>query len=125
MKIRRMLVANRGEIAVRIIRACHELGIEAVLAHSEADRESLGARLADHTVCIGPPPSDQSYLNIPHVVSAAVTTGCDALHPGYGFLAENAYLAEVCEHVDLVFVDFCEVGILREEAVAGVERIAA
>jgi len=104
MKIRRMLVANRGEIAVRIIRACHELGIEAVLAHSVADRESLGARLADHTVCIGPPPSDQSYLNIPHVVSAAVTTGCDALHPGYGFLAENAYLAEVCERCELVFV---------------------
>jgi acetyl-CoA carboxylase, biotin carboxylase subunit len=103
-KIRRMLVANRGEIAVRIIRACHELGIEAVLAHSEADRDSLGARLADHTVCIGPPPSDQSYLHIPHVVSAAVTTGCDALHPGYGFLAENAYLAEVCEHCDLIFV---------------------
>jgi len=104
MKIRRMLVANRGEIAVRIIRACHELDIEAVLAHSEADRDSLGARLADHTVCIGPPRSDQSYLNIPHVVSAAMTTGCDALHPGYGFLAENAYLAEVCEHCDLIFV---------------------
>jgi acetyl-CoA carboxylase biotin carboxylase subunit len=104
VKIKRMLVANRGEIAVRIIRACHELGIEAVLAHSEADRDSLGARLADHTVCIGPPPSDQSYLNIPHVVSAALTTGCDALHPGYGFLAENAYLAEVCQHCDLIFV---------------------
>ena len=99
-----MLVANRGEIAVRIIRACHELGIEAVLAHSEADRDSLGARLADRTVCIGPAPSDKSYLNIPHVVSAALTTGCDAVHPGYGFLSENAYLAEVCEHVDLIFV---------------------
>jgi acetyl-CoA carboxylase biotin carboxylase subunit len=104
MKIRRMLIANRGEIAVRIIRACHELGIEAVLAHSDADRESLAARLADHTVCIGPAASDQSYLNIPHVVSAAVTTGCDALHPGYGFLAENAYLAEVCERCELAFV---------------------
>jgi acetyl-CoA carboxylase biotin carboxylase subunit len=104
MKVHRMLVANRGEIAVRIIRACHELGIEAVLAHSEADRDSLGARLADHTVCIGPPPSDQSYLNIPHVVSAATTTDCDALHPGYGFLAENAYLAEVCEHFDIAFI---------------------
>jgi acetyl-CoA carboxylase biotin carboxylase subunit len=104
MNIHRMLIANRGEIAVRIVRACHELGIETVLAHSEADRDSLGSRLADHTVCIGPAPSDRSYLNIPNVVSAALTTGCDALHPGYGFLAENAYLAEVCERYGLVFV---------------------
>jgi acetyl-CoA carboxylase biotin carboxylase subunit len=99
-----MLVANRGEIAVRIIRACHEMDIEAVLAHSEADRHSLAARLADHTVCIGPPPSEASYLNIPHVVAAALTTGCDALHPGYGFLSENAYLAEVCGHCGITFV---------------------
>jgi len=104
VKIRRMLVANRGEIAVRIIRACREMGIETVLAHSEADRQSLGTRLADHTVCIGPPPSDASYLNIPHVVAAALTTGCDALHPGYGFLSENAYLAEICGHCGLTFV---------------------
>ena len=104
MKIRRMLVPNRGEIAVRIIRACHEMGIECVLAHSEADRQSLGARLADHTVCIGPPPSDASYLNIPHVVAAALTTGCDALHPGYGFLSENAYLAEICGRCGLTYV---------------------
>ncbi len=101
---RRVLVANRGEIAVRIIRACHELGIQAVLAHSEADRDSLAARLADGTVCIGPGPSDKSYLNIPTVVSAALTTGCDALHPGYGFLSENSYLAEVCGHCDLTFI---------------------
>lgn len=100
----RVLVANRGEIAVRIIHACHELGIEAVLAHSEADRDSLGARLADRTVCIGPGPTNKSYLNIPMVVSAALTTGCDALHPGYGFLAENSYLAEVCEHCALTFI---------------------
>lgn len=99
-----MLVANRGEIAVRIIRACHEMGIEAVLAHSEADRDSHATRLADHTVCIGPGPTDKSYLNIPNVVSAALITGCDSLHPGYGFLAENAYLAEICEHCELVFV---------------------
>lgn len=99
-----MLVANRGEIAVRLIRACRELGIESVLAHSEADRESLAAELADRTVCIGPGPSDKSYLNIPNIVSAALITGCDALHPGYGFLAENAYLAEVCQHCDLLFV---------------------
>jgi acetyl-CoA carboxylase biotin carboxylase subunit len=104
MTVRRMLIANRGEIAVRLIRACHELGIEAVLAHSEADRSSLAADLADQTVCIGPGPSDKSYLNIPNVVSAALITGCDALHPGYGFLAENAYLAEVCQHCDLLFI---------------------
>jgi acetyl-CoA carboxylase biotin carboxylase subunit len=101
---RRMLIANRGEIAVRLIRACHELGIEAVLAHSEADRESLGARLADRTVCIGPPANDKSYLNIPNVVSAALITECDSLHPGYGFLSENAYLAEVCGHCQITFV---------------------
>ncbi len=104
MKLNRILIANRGEIAVRIIRACHGLGIEAVLAHSDSDRGSLAARLADHTVCIGPGPADKSYLNIPNVVSAALTTGCDGLHPGYGFLAENAYLAEVCAHCDLTFV---------------------
>ncbi len=104
MTVRRMLIANRGEIAVRLIRACHELGIEAVLAHSEADRTSMAAELADATVCIGPGPSDKSYLNIPNVVSAALITGCDALHPGYGFLSENAYLAEVCQHCDLLFV---------------------
>ncbi len=100
----RVLVANRGEIAVRIIRACRELGVESVLAHSEADRDSLGARLADRTVCIGPGPSVKSYLNIPMVVSAALTTGCDALHPGYGFLAENSYLAEACERCNLTFI---------------------
>jgi acetyl-CoA carboxylase, biotin carboxylase subunit len=99
-----MLIANRGEIAVRLIRTCQELGIETVLAHSEPDRSSLAAELADQTVCIGPGPSDKSYLNIPNVVSAALITGCDALHPGYGFLAENAYLAEVCQHCDLLFV---------------------
>jgi acetyl-CoA carboxylase biotin carboxylase subunit len=104
LTVRRMLIANRGEIAVRLIRACRDLDIETVLAHSEADRGSLAAELADQTVCIGPGPSDKSYLNIPNVVSAALITGCDALHPGYGFLAENAYLAEVCQHTDILFV---------------------
>jgi acetyl-CoA carboxylase biotin carboxylase subunit len=99
-----MLVANRGEVAVRIIRACRELDIETVLAHSEADRDSEAARLADRTVCIGPPAADKSYLNISNVVSAALISGCDALHPGYGFLAENAYLAEICDHCGLVFI---------------------
>jgi acetyl-CoA carboxylase biotin carboxylase subunit len=100
----KLLIANRGEIAVRVIRACRELGVQTVLAHSEADRESLPAMLADETVCIGPAASDRSYLNIPNVVSAALITECDAVHPGYGFLSENAYLAEVVEQCGLTFV---------------------
>ncbi len=90
MPIARVLIANRGEIAVRIIRACEALGIETVLAVSQADRDSLPARLADRAVCIGPAPAARSYLNIPAIVTAALGTGCDAVHPGYGFLAESA-----------------------------------
>ena len=101
---RKVLVANRGEIAVRIIRACHELGVATVLAHSEADRHSLGVSLADEAICIGPACSDKSYLNIPNIVSAALVCGAEAIHPGYGFLSENAYLAEVCEQCGIVFV---------------------
>src|SRR5919206_1164009 len=100
----RVLIANRGEIAVRILRACKEMGIRTVIAHSEADRDSLGVLLADESICIGPPPSDRSYLNIANVVSAAQISGADAIHPGYGFLAENAYLAEVCEEVGITFI---------------------
>ncbi|MCC6175982.1 MAG: acetyl-CoA carboxylase biotin carboxylase subunit [Chloroflexi bacterium] len=100
----KVLVANRGEIAVRVLRACHELGIRTVVAHSEADRDSLAVRQADESVCIGPAASDRSYLNIPNIVSAALVTDCDAVHPGYGFLSENAYLAEVVEQVGLTFV---------------------
>jgi len=101
---RKVLVANRGEIAVRIIRACRELGIQTVVAHSEADRHSLPVYLADEAVCIGPGPSDKSYLNIANVVSAALVSGSEAIHPGYGFLSENSYLAEVCEQCGIVFV---------------------
>lgn len=101
---RKVLIANRGEIAVRVIRACRELGIQTVVAHSEADRDSLAPMLADEAVCIGPAESDKSYLNIPNVVSAALITGCDAVHPGYGFLAENSYLAEVVEQCGLHFI---------------------
>jgi acetyl-CoA carboxylase biotin carboxylase subunit len=101
---KKLLVANRGEIAVRILRACKEMGIRTVIAHSEADRDSLGVLLADESICIGPPPSDRSYLNIANVVSAAQIARADAIHPGYGFLAENAYLAEVCEEVGIAFV---------------------
>src|SRR5919202_3672820 len=101
---RKVLVANRGEIAVRVIRACQELGIPTVIAHSDADRDSLGVLPADESVCIGPASSDKSYLNIANVVSAAQIAQADAIHPGYGFLAENAYLAEVCEEVGIAFV---------------------
>src|ERR1700674_4094460 len=100
----KILIANRGEIAVRVIRACKELGIGTVIAHSEADRDSLGVLLADESICIGPPASDRSYLNIANVVSAAQIAGADAIHPGYGFLSENAYLAEVCDEVNIAVI---------------------
>ncbi len=101
---RKILIANRGEIAVRIIRACRELGVATVVAYSEADRHSLAVELADEAICIGPAPSDKSYLNIPNVVSAALVSGAEAIHPGYGFLSENAYLAEVCEQCQITFI---------------------
>ncbi|HEY1016699.1 MAG TPA: acetyl-CoA carboxylase biotin carboxylase subunit [Herpetosiphonaceae bacterium] len=100
----KVLIANRGEIAVRIIRACHELGIKAVAAYSEADRDSLAVRLADEAVCIGPPAPARSYLNAPALISAALISGCDAIHPGYGFLSENPYFAESCEECGITFI---------------------
>ena len=98
------MIANRGEIAVRIIRTCNALGIETVLAASEADLDSVPARLADRTVCIGPPPSSRSYLNVESIVTAAVAAKADALHPGYGFLAENSQLARRCGEAGLIFI---------------------
>src|SRR3989442_6058971 len=100
----RVLVANRGEIAVRVIRALHELGIEAVAVYSTADRDGLHVRLADRAVCIGPPSPAESYLNVVSVVAAAETTGCQAVHPGYGFLAESPAFVTACAHNDLVFI---------------------
>jgi acetyl-CoA carboxylase biotin carboxylase subunit len=100
----RVLIANRGEIAVRVIRALHELEIEAVAIYSTADKESMHVRLADRAVAVGPGPASQSYLNIPSVIAAATTTGCEAIHPGYGFLAENPAFVAACEDNELVFV---------------------
>ena len=101
---RRVLIANRGEIALRILRACRTLGIEAVVAYSEADRDSLPAQLADEAICIGPPDARRSYLSVPSVISAALVTGCDAIHPGYGFLSEDETFAEVVRAHDLTFI---------------------
>jgi acetyl-CoA carboxylase biotin carboxylase subunit len=103
-KIRKVLVANRGEIALRVIRACKDLGLETVAVYSQADEHSLHVKLADEAVCIGPPPSKQSYLNIPFVIAAAEVTGADAIHPGYGFLSENAEFARICRDCNIKFI---------------------
>jgi len=100
----KILIANRGEIALRVIRACRELGIQTVAVYSQADRDSLHVRFSDEDVCIGPPAGRESYLNIPRIIAAAEITGATAIHPGYGFLAENAEFAEICERSGLVFI---------------------
>jgi len=101
---KKVLIANRGEIALRIIRACHELGIKTVAVYSEADRESLHVRFADEEVCIGPAPARDSYLNMHRILAAAEITGAEAIHPGYGFMAENAEFSEICRRSELVFI---------------------
>ncbi|WP_188238105.1 acetyl-CoA carboxylase biotin carboxylase subunit [Sphingopyxis sp. LK2115] len=104
MAIEKLLIANRGEIALRIHRACHEMGIRTVAVHSTADTDAMHVRLADEAVCIGPPAAKDSYLNIPAIISAAEITGADAIHPGYGFLSENERFAEIIEAHDMIFV---------------------
>src|SRR6185369_8001020 len=101
---KKILVANRGEIALRIQRACRELGVQAVMVYSEADREAKYVKLAEEAVCIGPPPSNQSYLNMPAIISAAEVTDAEAIHPGYGFLSENADFAERVEQSGFQFI---------------------
>ncbi|AWC33765.1 MULTISPECIES: acetyl-CoA carboxylase biotin carboxylase subunit [Bacillus cereus group] len=102
--IKKVLIANRGEIAVRIIRACKEMDIETVAIYSEADKESLHVQIADEAYCVGPTMSKESYLNLTNIISVAKLTGCDAIHPGYGFLAENADFAELCRECNLIFI---------------------
>src|SRR5689334_22677245 len=101
---KKVLIANRGEIALRVIRACREMGLRSVAVHSTADADALHVRFADEKVCIGPPPARQSYLSIPTLISAAEVTGADAIHPGYGFLSENAEFAEVVEKCGLRWI---------------------
>src|SRR4028119_537291 len=101
---KKILIANRGEIACRIIWTCKEMGIQTVAVHSEADRDALHVRFADEAICIGPAPSAQSYLNIPAIISAAEITNVDAIHPGYGFLAESETFAKICEDCNIKFI---------------------
>ncbi len=101
---RKVLIANRGEVAVRVIRACHELGIRTVAVHSTADADALHVKLAHESICIGPPPATESYLNVSAIISAAAATGADAIHPGYGFLSENASFAEICGQCGISFI---------------------
>ncbi len=102
--IKKVLIANRGEIAVRIIRACREMGIETVAVYSEADKEALHTKLADEAVCIGPAPSQESYLSMERIISATIVSGADAIHPGFGFLSENSKFAELCEQCNITFI---------------------
>src|SRR5450631_1583532 len=101
---KKILIANRGEIALRIIRTCKEMGIQTVAVYSTADKESLHVKFADEAVCIGPPPSKESYLNIQSIIAAAEITNADAIHPGYGFLSENARFSKICQEHNIKFI---------------------
>ena len=122
---RKVLIANRGEIALRILRACRTLGVEAVVAYSEADRDSLPVQLADEAICIGPADARRSYLSAPAVISAALVTGCDAIHPGYGFLSEDEGFAEVVAAHDLTFIGPPAAVLERFASKAGTRRLLA
>jgi acetyl-CoA carboxylase biotin carboxylase subunit len=100
----KVLIANRGEIALRVVRACKEMGISTVAVHSTADANAMHVRMADESVCIGPPPATQSYLNIPALIAACEITGAEAIHPGYGFLSENARFAEIVKEHGITFI---------------------
>ena len=102
--LKKVLVANRGEVAVRIIRACREMGIQSVAVYSEADKDALHVKLADEAVCIGPAKSSKSYLNIKNIIETACLTGCDSIHPGFGFLSENAHFAKICDEIGIKFI---------------------
>jgi len=104
MTIRKILIANRGEIALRIHRACREMGIKTVAVHSTADADAMHVRLADEAICIGPPSATESYLNIPNIISAAEIAQADAIHPGYGFLSENARFADIVEEHNIIWI---------------------
>ena len=123
--IGKILVANRGEVALRIIRACREIGIRSVAVYSTADADSLHRLLADEAICIGPPQATSSYLNIPAVISAAELSAADAIHPGYGFLAENARFAEICEACNIKFLGPTSSVIARMGDKASARRVAA
>ena len=110
---KKILIANRGEIALRIIRTCKEMGIESVAVYSKADEESLHVRFADEAVCIGPAPSNESYLKISNIIAAAEITNADAIHPGYGFLSENAKFSKICEEHNIKFIGASEEMINR------------
>jgi acetyl-CoA carboxylase biotin carboxylase subunit len=127
MPIRRILIANRGEIALRVMKTCRRLGIEAVLAASEADLESLPAKLADRTLCIGPAPSGESYLKPGTIVQAALGAGCDAIHPGYGFLSERVALARLCEDEGVIFIGptSAQIDAVGDKLRARAEAVAA
>ena len=125
--IEKILIANRGEIAVRVIRACREMGIRTVAVYSEADKDALHTQLADEAVCIGPAPSAESYLNMQNLISAALVSGADAIHPGFGFLSENAKFAELCEQCEITFIgpDSKVIGKMGNKTEARATMIAA
>ena len=124
---KKILIANRGEIALRIIRTCKEMGIKTVAVYSTADKDSLHVKFADEAVCIGPPPSKESYLNIPHIISAAEITDADAIHPGYGFLSENAKFSKICQEHSIKFIGASPemIGSMGDKATAKATMIAA